>query len=147
MHIVSSTLTEGAAQTDGRFYVSELHTVDDGQEFKFEYLSDGVDTGAVLQARALELNTLLEQKAAAKALVLGTTLPITVYEFLSRMTPQERVGIRATAKTNPIVEDFMDLLNRSGAVYPNNQDVQMGLQYLVAIGGLTAGRAAIIGVA
>lgn len=66
----------------------------------------------------------------------------TVYEFLKRLTTTERVAIRTLAKTNPNVEDFMDLLNQSGDVVRANPDVAMGLNYLTSLGTLAPGRTA-----
>lgn len=146
--IVSSTFDVGNAQADGRQYVTERHTADDGTVYDYSFLADaGTDINLVLTERADILNAQLEARAAAQAIVFGTTLPLSPYEFLSRMTPQERIGIRAAAKTDPIIEDFMALLNRAAAVYPLNPDVQAGLGYLVSQGKLTAERAAVIGAA
>lgn len=146
--IVSSTCTASNAQADGRQYITERHTDGDGAVYDFSYLADaGTDINLVLSERAGVLNAQLAVKAAAQALVVGTALPLTVYAFLSRMTPQERIGIRAAAKTDAVIEDFMALLDRAAAVYPLNADVQAGLGYLVFLGKLTAERAAVIGAA
>jgi hypothetical protein len=61
------------------------------------------------------------------------------------MTPQERIGIRSSALIDPVVGDFMYLLNQAAVVYPNNPDVRAGLSYLVMQGKLTADRATTIG--
>jgi xanthine dehydrogenase iron-sulfur cluster and FAD-binding subunit A len=145
--IVSSSFVLGHEQGDGRRYVIETHTAADGQTFKHEYLSDGADPAAVMSARAEVLNAQLAEKEAVQAAINGTALPLTVYEFLKRIPAAKRIAIRARAKTDPIVEDFMDLLNRSGAVYPTNEDVQAGLGYLVSQNLLTAEEAAVIGAA
>jgi hypothetical protein len=146
--IVSSTYVEGNAQADGRRYVAETHTASDGQTFKFEYLAElDADCSGIATERAAVLNQQLSAKAATQAAILGTALPMTVYEFLKRFTTSERIAVRNKAKTDAIVDDFMDLLNRSGAVYPANPDVTAGLNYLVSVGVLTSARAAVIGAA
>lgn len=146
--IISSTCTAGNAQADGRQYIAERHTDGDGVVYDFSYLADvGTDINLVLTERAAILNTQLAAKAAAQAIVFGTTLPLSPYEFLSRMTPQERIGIRTSASTDPVIADFMALLDRADVVHPMNPDVQMGLGYFVQQGILSADRAAVIGAA
>lgn len=65
MSIVSSSYTVGHAQRDGRRYVTERHTDDDGGVYEVEYLApDGTDYQAVMQARATAIT---EQLAAQLA--------------------------------------------------------------------------------
>lgn len=64
----------------------------------------------------------------------------TKYEFLMRMTAAERIAIRTAAASDPIVDDFMDMLNVSGEVVRSNPVVVQGLNYLVSQGCLAAGR-------
>jgi hypothetical protein len=146
MAIVSSTITAGEVQADGRRFITETHVAEDGTDYTYTYLTDNsIDTEAVSSARVVLLNTQIAAKAAAQLLVTGTTLPMSTYEFLSRMTPQERIGIRSSALIDPVVGDFMYLLNQAAVVYPNNPDVRAGLSYLVMQGKLTADRATTIG--
>lgn len=148
MPITSSTFNVSNTQADGRQYIIEHHTADDGAVYDYSYLADaGTDINLVLSERAAILNAQLAARAAAQAIVFGTTLPLSPYEFLSRMTPQERIGIRSAASSDPIIEDFMALLDRADVVHPLNPDVQAGLAYFVATGLLTAERAAVIGAA
>jgi hypothetical protein len=72
----------------------------------------------------------------------ASTLPDswTVYTFLKRLTSAERIAIRTLAKTDVIAEDFMNLLDQSGDVIRSNPDVLAGLNYLVSVGKLAAGR-------
>jgi len=52
--IVSSDFTVGHAQADGRRYVTERHTFDDGSVEVVEYLADSkADHAAIMAARAL----------------------------------------------------------------------------------------------
>lgn len=51
--IVTSTYKIGHAQIDGRHYVSEVHTDQDGVEYPLEYLAeDNADFEAIMAARA-----------------------------------------------------------------------------------------------
>lgn len=143
-HIISSVFSEGVEQADGRRYVTEVHEADDGQSYTYEYLSDGLlDHNLILTERAKVINNKLEARAAAKAAVIGTSVPLTRYEFLGRFTSAERVAIRDIAKTDPIVEDFMEMMKLSGNV--SLILARPGLDYLVSIGKLTPSRAAEIG--
>lgn len=65
----------------------------------------------------------------------------TVYEFMKLLTGTERMAIRALALTDPVVEDFMDLMQQSGLVHRANPDVAAGLAYLTP-GVLAIGRSA-----
>ena len=62
-------------------------------------------------------------------------------DFLRRFTVQERVAIRAAAATDPIIADFLDLLNRATEVHIDSPDTVAGVNYLVSIGLLSAARA------
>lgn len=90
--IVTSTYTEGPAQVDGRRYVSELHTDDRGQTYAFEWLGDQ-DADLVLADRAAVLSAQIAAQRAAEAVVLGTALPLTKYQFRQLFTFSERVAV------------------------------------------------------
>lgn len=143
MYLVSSTYKEFPAQADGRIPVKETHVSVDGQEYIYEYLNSGLNPQFVLEERATIVEGILAQRAAAKQAVTGTTVLWTKYEFLSRFTSAERIGIREEAKTNPIVQDFMAMMELSGNVNPVL--ARPGLNYLASIGKLTPERAAILG--
>ena len=68
----------------------------------------------------------------------------TKYEFLMRMTAAERIAIRSKATTDPVVEDFMHMLDISGDVVRSNPVVLQGLNYLVSVGCLDASRVGVI---
>lgn len=55
-----------------------------------------------------------------------------------RIPAAKRIAIRAEGKTNPIVEDFLDLLNSTADVNLDDPDLVAGMGYLVSIGKLTA---------
>lgn len=90
--IVTSTYTEGPAQVDGRRYVSELHTDDRGQTHTYEWLGDQ-DADLVLSDRAAVLSAQIAAQRAAEAVVLGTALPLTKYQFRQLFTFAERVAV------------------------------------------------------
>jgi hypothetical protein len=90
--IVTSTYTEGPPQVDGRRYVSELHTDDRGQTYTYEWLGDQ-DAALVLADRAAVLSAQIAAQRAAEAVVLGTALPLTKYQFRQLFTFAERVAV------------------------------------------------------
>lgn len=146
MPIISSELVSDSPQVDGRRRVNELHVSDAGEQFTFSYLADSShDSEATLAARAAEISGQLAVKAAALAEVVGTVLPLSRLEFLSRFTVQERITIRAAAKDDPVVEDFLFMLDVAGNVIPAHPTTQQGLGYLVSLKLLTVERSQEIG--
>ena len=69
-------------------------------------------------------------------------LIISKLEFLRRFTAEERIAIRAS--TNPIIVDFMELLNLAENVRLDDADTIAGVNYLESLTLLAVGRAAII---
>lgn len=57
--------------------------------------------------------------------------------FLQRIAVGTRLAIRAAAKTDPLIEDFLDLLAATATVELDHADTVAGLGYLVAEGLLT----------
>lgn len=141
--VVSSVFTVGPVQADGRAYVHEVHTDTAGMEYPYEYLNGGLNPQTVLEERAKVISKTLQDREAARVAVVGTSVPLTRFQFLDRFTPAERVGIRGAADSNPIVEDFMEMMKLSGNV--SLALARPGLQYLVSIGKLTQTRADVIG--
>lgn len=68
-------------------------------------------------------------------------LRITVGAFKRRMTQAERIAIRAAAAGNPIVYDFVDLLDSSSYADLSDPLLIAGLQQMETAGLLGAGRA------
>jgi hypothetical protein len=66
---------------------------------------------------------------------------ITKLEFLQRFTADERIAIRTAAKSNPALEDFMELLNAAQSVDTTFSETVAGLQTFEQVGLLAAGRA------
>lgn len=69
----------------------------------------------------------------------------TPLEFMQRFTVAERVAVRAARLTDPVIDDFLALLEMAGDVRSDSATVQQGLGYLVSVNLLTGARAAGIG--
>lgn len=78
--IVSSSYTEGPPQADGRRWVRETHITIDGDELKYEWLGTQ-DAQMVLDERGAVLNAQYAARAAARALVQGSLIPLSKLEF------------------------------------------------------------------
>lgn len=66
---------------------------------------------------------------------------MTKLEFLRRFTGAERIALRTVAKENPVVEDYMALLDAAQEVNTADPDTSGGVMMLEAAGLLGAGRA------
>lgn len=55
---------------------------------------------------------------------------LTKLEFLRRFTQAERIAIREFAKTDVLIDDFMQLLDIAEFIDPSDQDTNNALQYL-----------------
>lgn len=69
-----------------------------------------------------------------------TTAQLTRLEFLTRFTASERIAIRAS--TDPIVVDFMELLNLASYVDVGDQNTIDGVNYLASQNLIAASRVA-----
>ena len=69
-----------------------------------------------------------------------TTAQLTRLEFLTRFTASERIAIRAS--TDPIVVDFMELLNLATYIDVGDQNTIDGVNYLASQNLIAAGRVA-----
>jgi len=59
------------------------------------------------------------------------------------MTQAERIAIRAAGATNPVVNDYIELMNAvTDVVHLDDLDTAAGVHALEAVGLLAAGRAA-----
>lgn len=83
-----------------------------------------------------------ETRDANNAVVPATSIQTrwATFDFLRRFGPDERIAARTLAKTDPIVEDFMDLLGKSTNIVSSDPDTQAGMDYLVYVGVLTEAR-------
>ncbi len=142
---ITSSFTEGPEQNDGRVQITEEHFHEDGRVFKYEYLCDKfiTDPSMVAEARRNYIIDQLTKRENALAIIVGTSVPLTKHQFLSRFTTNERITIRERAKTNPVVLDFMEMLNASSGVFYSL--ALQGIGYLQYLEIITPARAAIIG--
>lgn len=60
--------------------------------------------------------------------------------FKQLMTAEERIAIRAASLTDPVIFDFLDLLNSADLVDLDNANLVAGLAYLVSEGLLEPNR-------
>lgn len=135
-------------QADGSFNVVERHLDSDGKVYEFSYNADAsTNLDLVLASRAKRINSALADKATAESVAFHGELPISKLDFLARFTSDERIAVRTAAKTDGVVEDFMELLKITDVIHPNHAMAQQGLAYLTSIGVLTSERAELIGAA
>ena len=93
------------------------------------------------------MNTLFDNgthkiESAGTVAALPPETKVTKLAFKQRMTAAERIAIRTAASTDPIVFDFMDLVDSAIYIDLARQDTQDGVNYLESAGLLAAGRAA-----
>lgn len=69
-------------------------------------------------------------------------LQLSKLAFLRRFTAEERIAIRAS--TDPVIVDFLHLLDLAQEVQLDDADTQAGVRYLESAGLLAAGRAEVI---
>lgn len=69
--------------------------------------------------------------------VVKTWTPL---QFMEEFTYEERVALRGLAKSDPMAEDWLDLLKASTAVRMDDPRTTAGLNYMVLKGVLTQSR-------
>jgi len=144
--IVSSEIREATPQANGSFNVVERHTDTNGKIYEIVYnAAADADLNAIMAARAARIDADLTAKAAVEAEAQNYALPLTHLQFMTRFTMEERVAIRAASKTDPLIDDFLELLKISDYIYPTHAMTQAGLAYMVSQNLLTAERAAEVG--
>lgn len=67
---------------------------------------------------------------------------LTKLEYLRRFTSQERVTIRQASKTEPVLEDYLAMLELAEAIDTEDADTVAAVQMLEMVGLIAAGRAA-----
>ena len=67
---------------------------------------------------------------------------MTRYEFLTLFTLEERTAIRGAAKTDPVIEDMLQLLGIANDIDIADPNTSGGLDYLAGKGLITAERCA-----
>lgn len=66
---------------------------------------------------------------------------LTKLEYLRRFTSQERVTIRQAAKTEPVLEDYLAMLELAEAIDTEDADTVAAVRMLERVGLIAAGRA------
>lgn len=69
-----------------------------------------------------------------KQLVTWETRMVTVYQFLNRLTAQERVTIKTVAKDNVALQDYLDMVNQAQEIDLNDPTLYGGLMFFVSLG-------------
>lgn len=67
---------------------------------------------------------------------------LTPLQYLRRFSLPERVAIREAAKTDFVVEDLMDMLDRAQEINTADMDTIAGTHYMEHLGLIAPGRAA-----
>ena len=67
---------------------------------------------------------------------------LTKLEYLRRFTGTERVTIRQAAKTEPVLEDYLAMLELAEAIDTEDADTMAAVQMLEMVGLIAPGRAA-----
>lgn len=127
---------------------------DDKPEIVFEVLNeDGSFTYTDISGNVIEyvqtngyqsrnwLNVRLdwmEPFPVQETIISGTSPIITKLQFLQRFTQEERIAIREAAKTNPYVEDFLELLNAASEVNVEYQPTIDAIDALIGLGLIAA---------
>lgn len=75
--------------------------------------------------------------------IVSTPVPkiLTPLQYLRRFSLSERVAIREAAKTDFVVEDLMDMLDRAQEINTADMDTIAGTHYLEHVGLIDPGRA------
>ena len=153
--IVASQYTEGPVQADGRRYVTERHTTDDGDTVEFEWLGSQ-QADLVIQARAAILNEQYAAQTAAEAVAAGSLIPLTKLQFRELFTATERAGVdafRAGLESNPALTTEQKAAIRTGFFdfdaarqidRPFKPQVLAMLDLFVSLGLLTGARRTVI---
>lgn len=100
------------------------------------------DAPTELQGMTFDLTDHVAQPDPDVAPVVPAQIEWTKVEFLRRFTAAERIAVREVAKTNPLIDDFMQLMSEAPSIRNDDPDVIAGLGYLEMLTVLAAGRAA-----
>ena len=76
-----------------------------------------------------------------RGVIEDTNTKITKLAFKQRLTQSERIAIRTAAATNPIVYDFLDIMDSATFIDLSRQDTIDGVNAMEAAGLLAVGRA------
>jgi hypothetical protein len=105
----------------------------------FMPLDANVPDGFTFEPRMGDLpNDLSVWDCNGRNFVLPQKLVLTKLQFLERFTVEERVSIRNS--TDPIIKDFLEMLNIAQDIDLSNDTLRQGLMYLVSVGNLALNR-------
>lgn len=119
--VIQSSFSVGPPEQDGRRWVRESHQCDNGEVLKFEWLRGDGDPDALLvaQERANLLNAQFAARDAAQALVAGSKIPLTHYEFRKLFPAAKR----------PLIDRFNAQFEQHPGLTPEQKDlVRSGLE-------------------
>lgn len=154
--IIASSFTQFDSQTDGRRYVRETHTLDDGKTVDFDYLADDtIDPSTVMVARAARLNAEIAAQDSALMIASGGAMPLTKLQFRRLFTTAEQKSIdrfNVQFEAHPALTDDQKDDIRSGLEnYRAAESVSLAdsatiqaVQTYEALGLIAPGRAAVI---
>jgi hypothetical protein len=118
-----------------------------GDELRAAGLSEGIAfmaSGEIIGRDALSASQRQQLDALIAAHNPNAVPPVakvwTPLEFLELFTPEERKALRTLAKTDDMIEDWLDLLRASTSVVSDDPRTVAGMAYLVAAGVLTQAR-------
>ncbi len=101
--------------------------------------------GAAVKARAgdiPDISKMAYNPATLSFYERHNTRTLSKLAYLRRFTGEERVTIRTVAKTNPVLEDYMALLELSEEISLDDPDTIAAVKMLEGAGLIAAGRAA-----
>lgn len=115
----------------------------------FDWIVENRDTGVVVYAYAADVATDFPEYPFAQYNHIlkkpeSTPAPqrtITKLEYLRRFTTAERVAIRAAAATNPVLEDYLKLMELAQEINLDDADTVAAVQMLEQAGLIAPGRA------
>ena len=117
---------------------STVYEGDAGNATKTDFDAQGVETGAQNVALA-DVTAAVEAARAAET--VPAVPPLTPLEFFRLFTMAEDGAIRTAAKTDVMVEAFLDRARVATAIELAHPDVAEGVAYLVAQSIITQARA------
>jgi hypothetical protein len=143
MPIVSSLIVSATVQASGDRSVHERHADHAGRTYDVSYFAPAsMDIGAVLAARAEKIGAEIDAREAVAAEAMQFEMPVPWVDFIDRFTAQERIAVRAARATDPIIDDFLDLGEKRGAVLLSSPRLAGALDYMIGTGLIAADRKA-----
>ena len=115
-----------------------------------DYIVEERDTGTIVYAYSADKATDFPEYPFAQynhvlkkpEVVPPVQRTITKLEYLRRFTTAERVAIRAAASANPVLDDYLKLMELAQEINLDDVDTVAAVQMLEQSGLIDAGRAA-----